>query len=516
MRIRFPALILLLTLVLSACGQPAAQPTPTPKPAPPAVKPITIALTTDATTLDPAYTTVSNENTLYYYLFDTLLCRAPDGKLELSLAESYKALDDKTWEFKLRKDVKYHNGEPFNAECVKFTFDRMLDPAEKCPSAGHYSTVKEVKVVDEYTVQIITGAPDPLIPARLKSLSIVPVKYVKEKGKAYFARNPIGTGAYVFKEWVKDSHITMEANPNYFKGVPQYPKVVFKPIPEYATRVSVLRTGEVDVITNIIPGQADTLAKEPNIVIHKSPTLRTMMLLMRPDLGPLKKKEVRQAINYAIDKESIVKNVLGGYAQVAKGQVLGPMYFGYNPNLQAYSYDLDKAKKLLSSAGYPNGFEIDLYTPAGRYTLDKEIAEAISAQLAKVGIKAKIQPFEWGLYSKLQQEKKFGHLNLFAFMQTTYDAEGILYSLFFKDQIWGVGPYWSNPEVDRLTLLARGTVDPKVREDSFQKALAIIREEAPVVFLHHMMEVYGVKKGIDFTPRPDEILDVFTAGLKKK
>jgi peptide/nickel transport system substrate-binding protein len=522
---------MLVALVTSACGPQAPAPAgksagsgsttegAASKAAPAAAgkSTVTIALTTDAVTLDPSFSTVSNEATIHYHLMDSLLARTPDGKLVPQLADSYRSLNETTWEFKLRTGVKFHNGEEMNAEAVKFSFDRLLNPEEKSPSRGKVSSIKEVKIVDPTTVQFITEQPDPLLPARLAHLAsyILPPKYIKEKGNEHFARNPVGTGPYVFKEWVKDDHITVEANPNYYRGAPKVKTIVFKPIPEYATRVSLLRTGEVDVITNVVPDEAEPLGKESGLSIHKTPTLRTMMLAFRPDLTPLDKKEVRQALNYAVDKESIVKNILGGYGEVAKGQVISPVYFGYNPNLEPYPYDPDKAKKLLADAGYPNGVEVEFYTPAGRYTLDKSIAEAVTAQLAKVGVTAKLQPLEWGVFAKLQQEKKFAHMNLFAFAQSTYDADGVIYQLFHSSQIWGVGPYWSTRELDGLAEQGRTTVDPKVREEAYHKAAAIIREEAPVLFMHHLVEIFAVRDGVDFTTRPDELLDVFSTGLGK-
>ncbi|MBI4277259.1 MAG: ABC transporter substrate-binding protein [Armatimonadetes bacterium] len=490
-------LLVLLTAALGVTGMSTAAPAKTEA---------VIVLTTDATTLDPARVTVTNDTLVSYYFFDYLLWRTADGKVQPYLAESYRAINDTTWEFKLRKNVKFHNGEPLNAEAVKFTFDRVLNPDNKIPGRGQIATIKEVKAVDEHTVHFITEKPDPVLAtARVFRQPIIPPRYFKEKGEQEFARNPVGTGPYIFREWVKDTRIVGEANPNYWGGVPRLRKITFRPIPEYATRVSLLRTGEVDIVPFVVPDQAAALARERGIKVSTTPTLRTMFLIMRPDMAPLDKKAVRQALNYAVDKESIVKNLLGGYAVVSKAQVVAPIFFGFNPNMRPYPFDLERAKKLLVEAGYRDGFELSFYTPAGRYTLDKEIAEVIVAQFAKVGVRAKLTPMEWGVFAKAQLDFKFAQLNLFAFAGP-YDAGEVYNSLFARGQPWGVGPYWTHPELERLLEVARTRVDPKVRTDAIHKAAAIIREEAPVLFMHHLVNIYAARDWVDFTPRPDDMI----------
>jgi peptide/nickel transport system substrate-binding protein len=473
---------------------------------------VTVALTTDATTLDPARPTVTNDTVIANYFYDYLLWRTVDGKLAPRLAESWRNVNETTWEVKLRRGVKFHNGEPLTADAVKFTYDRVLDPANKIPGRGQISTIQEVKVIDPLTVHFITKAPDPtLASATLFRQAIIPPQYFKQVGEAQFALKPNGTGPFVFKEWVKDGRIVAEANPNYWGGAPKVKRVTFRPIPEYATRVALLRTGEVDLIPAVVPDQAEAIGRDKGIRIVTTPTLRTMFLIMRPDRPPLDDKRVRQALNYAVNKESIVKNLLRGFGVVAKSQVVGPVFFGYNPDMKPYPFDQEKAKQLIAEAGYPNGFTIDLWTPAGRYTLDKEIAQVISAQLARVGVQARVTPFEWGVYAKAQLEKKLNSLNLFAFAGP-YDAAGIYHSLFVTNQPWGVGPYWSRPEIDRAVDRARSSLDSKVRQESLYRAAAMIREEAPVLFLHHLVEIYAVRDGVNFVARPDELVDLFSAG----
>lgn len=500
----------LVALALIAVGGLVFAPVALPAPAP-ARNQVVVALTTDAVTLDPALITSTNERILSFYFFDYLLARAQDGKLVPWLAESYKVLDPTTWEFKLRRGVRFHNGEPFTAEAVQFAFHWVLDPGNRIPGRGQLSTIKEVKIVDEYTVHFITHVPDPILPARMLRQPPYPPRYFRERGRDFFLRNPVGTGPYVFKEWVKDERIVAEANPQYWGPAPRIRTIVFRPIPEYSTRVSLLRTGEVDLITHVVPDQAAALARVPGIKVSSTPSLRTMYLALRPDLAPLDKKEVRQALNYAIDKDTIVKHLLNGFGVVAKGQIVSPVFFGYSPGLKPYPYDPQRAKELLSQAGHPNGIDLTFYTPTGRYTLDREIAETIVAQLAKVGIRVKLTPVEWGVYARYQQEAKFAHMNLLA-ATGLGDAPDSYASAFRTGEPWGVGLYWSHAEVDRLVLLGQSNMNPKTREQAAQKIAQIVREQAPVVFLHHMVEIYAVRDGIEFTPRPDDIVDLFGLG----
>jgi peptide/nickel transport system substrate-binding protein len=498
---------LAIVIVMAALvGLPPSVVTSAPAPA---VRPaVSIALTHDAVTLEPARLTSTNERIITYYFFDYLLSRSPEGKYGPWLVESWKRLGDTRWEFKLRKGVKFHNGEDLTAEAVQFTFHRVLDPANRIAGRGQIGTFKEFKVIDDLTFQLITHKPDPLVFHRLLRQPILPPKYFKERGEQYFSRNPVGTGPYVFKEWVKDSHITMEANPNYWAGPLPVKRVTFKPVPEYSTRVALLKTGEVDLITNVVPDQAESLGRERGITVISSPTLRGFFLILRPDVAPLNRREVRQAINYAIDKESIVRNILKGFGVVAAGQVLPQAYIGHNPDMKAYPFDQAKARQLLTEAGLPNGFDVELSSPIGQYTLGQEISEAVAQHLSRVGIRTKHLPMEYGVWARSQIEGKLTAMSFFGF-GATFDGGNNYDSLFTKGQPWGTGLYWSHPEIDKANESIRSLMSPKIREAAIRKVGEIVREEAPVAFLYNGVEIYAVRQGVPFKPRPDEQIHIW-------
>ncbi len=465
---------------------------------------LVVATTADAITLDPAFIDSTHERILSYYAFDYLLYRDALGKYGPWLADSYKQVNPTTWEFKLRKGVKFHDGTPFTAEDVKFTYERvMINP--KNPNQGELVTFEDITVVDPYTVRFITKQFDAGFFFRIMKQPIVPSKYIKEKGDSYFGRHPIGTGPFVWKEWVKDDHVLYEANPNYWRGAPSVKRITFKPIPEYSTRAALLRTGEVDFIDDVVPDQAAQLAKESGIRIYSGPTLRSYMVILNTHRPPLDKKAVRQALNYAVDKEGIVKNIFRGYGVVGHGQILGPAQFGYDPNLKAYPYDPDKAKQLLTEAGYPNGFEATLLTPSGQFTLDKEMSEAIAGQLSKVGIKVKVQPVEYSVYTAQQNQGKFPEMAMIAF-GASFEGGDALERAFASGEPFVSGLYWSNPEVDKLLKTYGSIVDRNAEEKALRKVEEIVRDDAPLIFLHYLVKIYAARDGVQFKPRPDLVV----------
>ena len=219
--------------------------------------------------MDPGF--LREAATIVDNIFDTLVLRDKEMKLVPGLAVSWKALDDVTWQFKLREGVKFHNGEPFNAQAVKFTIDRVLDPKAKAPTISYIRTIDHVTVVDDYTVNVVTKKPDPLVPTRMSRYPtyIVPPAYIAKVGKDAFAQKPVGTGPYKFGEWVRDDHITLLANQEYWRGAPVVKKVTWRPIPESASRVAALMAGEVDIIDTLPVDQIKILEKNPQTKVEQ-------------------------------------------------------------------------------------------------------------------------------------------------------------------------------------------------------------------------------------------------------
>ena len=277
-------------------------------------------------------------------VFETLLARAPDGSMTNQLAESYKMVSPKVWEFKIRKGVKFSNGDPLNAEAVKFSFERILDPKMKSRQYRYFKSIASVEAVDANTVRIHTKKPDPMLPPFLAIYGfIVPPKYYKKHDKKFLSRNPVGSGPFVLKKWRKGQEVVYEANPSAWRK-PRVKTAVVKFIPESTTRVSALISGDVDVIDNLPPGLSGRVnaGGKTRVIAKQSPRTNYILMVIKEG-APWMDVRVRRAMNLAINRESITKNVMMGFAKPV-AIIQGPASFGFNPELKPYPYDPAKAR----------------------------------------------------------------------------------------------------------------------------------------------------------------------------
>jgi peptide/nickel transport system substrate-binding protein len=482
------------TQAAPAAPKPADQPKPAEaaKPAAPAAATptgtLTIAQGADITSLDPQQTQGSAPRAMIAAMFDQLVTLDHDFKIAPWVATSWKAVDDKTWEFKLRNDVEFHNGEKLTAASVKWSIERFIAPETKNIYANTLTPIQSIESPDDYTVKITTKDPYPgLIEAMATYLYLSPPDTMKKMGDEYF-KKPVGSGPYKFVEWVAGDRLVQEAGQPHFSGEPRVKQVVWKTITEGAARVTALRTGAVDMITPVSPQEVSQVqGAGAQAVQAKAQGLMTLVL--NPSTPPLNDKRVRQALNYAVDKEQIIKVLLGGVGE----PISGPLTFaheGFDANLKTpYPYDPDKAKQLLTEAGFPNGFSIRFDTPSGRYLQDKQIAEAIAGQWRKIGIDAQVNPMEWGNFVKEAQQKTW---QLFLITQGSGGTQ-VLLSTCFSSKVKGL-PWlgYANPEVDEKIDKAGKTMDEKARIGLYREVVNTIRDDAPWVFLHQLYDIYGV------------------------
>src|SRR5215831_4868479 len=287
---------------------------------------VIIAQGVDPTTLDPMNHQETPAANLAVNIFDTLLERDADLKIAPLLAESYKNVSPTVWEFKLRKGIAFHNGEPVDAEAVKFSLERLVDPKLKLRGASPFAPLSHVEVVDALTVRIHTKSPWPILDTMMSvsQPAILPPKYYREKDGAFVGKNPVGSGPYKFVRWVKDDRIELAANEQYWRGAPKVKKLVFRPIPDDAVRVAALQNGEIDIAVNIPPHLANVIGNHPKLFLSTAPSVRTIQLLYYTHqydgqhklvgayAGPVADKRVRQAMTYAVDVDEIIKTVLDG------------------------------------------------------------------------------------------------------------------------------------------------------------------------------------------------------------
>lgn len=502
--------MIIALLFVAGCG-----PSPTAAPSAPAEEgpegEIIIAQGVDATTLDPNMHAETPTNNVNIQMYDSLLMRDAEGELFPGLAKSYENLDDNTWEFELREGVTFHNGEPFTAEAVKFTLDRILDPENSSPQFSHISAIEEVRVVDDFTVQIITSKPFPTLPSQLVARQIVPPEYTRENGADHLASNPVGTGPYKFVEWTRDERILLTANEDYWRGTPKIKDVVFRVIPESSTRIAELQTGSVDIIVNVPPHQADTLEGQEDTYVSRAPSTRVIFVgMVTTEDGPLADKRVRQALNYGVDVEAIIDNVLMGNGVPLQGQPVAEMSLGFNSDVDSYDYDPQRARELLAEAGYSDGLSLSMDSPSGRYLMDKEAAQAVAGQLEEIGVDIELNIQEWGVYVEKIMSRQLSGLFLLGWGNTTFDADATVYPFFRTGQTFC---YYEDPEMDEMLDLARETMDMELREERFNEVMAVLSEEAPWLYLHQQMDVYGVSSRLEWTARPDELIHAFEARI---
>jgi len=483
--------------------------------APAAKQEIVIVQGADPETLDPQATTTRSTLNVSGAICEPLVkvAFADSGASSVAgvLATSWKLLNDTTWQFKLRENVKFSNGEPFDANAVKYSMDRIMDASNKWPSLKYVANIDRVDVVDKSTVNMVTKAPAPLLPLDLTQVYMVPSKYTAEVGKQTFANKPIGTGPFKLVEWVKDDHVTLEQNPDYWGGKPKLTKVTFKPVPEASTRTAAIITHQADVVIPLQISDINQVQQSSGLKVEKSPTLRLMYVVLdQASNDIMKNTKVRQALNYAVDKDAIVEHIFQGYGKKLQGQGLTPEFYGFNPDLQAYPYDPAKAKQLLAEAGYPDGFSATMWSPRGRYPLDFETAQAVAGQLEKVGVKVTVKPLEWAVYIQDFSNKKLTPM-LFAAWGTYPDADP-MFDAFLKG---GVYSYADLPAFDKLVRDARSTMDEKKRQQMLQEAAKLQHDEALAIFLHQLVNIYAINDRVQgFKLLPNEAIELQDVYMK--
>ncbi len=501
---------LLLALPLSASAAPQGK--------------VVIAQGVDPTTLDTQNQSETPAGVIGSHIFDTLVERDQALKIVPALAaELPKLVAPTTWEVKLRKGVKFHNGEEFNAESAKFSLERVKQAGMRASS--NFRPIDRVEIVDPYTVRVHTTKPWPTFTTVMtfRQACMYPPKAYAGKDTAFISKNPIGTGPYRYVRWSKDEEIVVEANEQYWRGAPKIKTVVFKPIPDDAVRVAALQNGEVDVAVNIPPHLANIIANHPKLFLSTAPSIRTIQLMFVTHeydaqhklVGPAKTvvadKRVRQAIMSAIDADDIIKNVLDGKA-MRVATMLTPLHFGYDPGLKPVKQDLGRTRKLLAEAGFPNGVDLTLNSPQGRYVRDKEVAEAVTGQLTKAGIRTTLRTFEFVNYlNTMVYVHKAGPIWFIGWGTPTVDAETIYGPLFRTGS--NLGNY-HNPDLDGLVDEAQRTMDEKKRLEIYHRINKLWLEDAAAVPLYQQLDLYGASKRLVWKARSDELIKAYDMSVK--
>lgn len=507
---KFAVLFMSLTLLLAGCSGGGAEESEgsesnASNPVTDRGNEIVIGVTAEPQNWDPIDTFLLDWSTVATSVYEGLVDRSLDLELQPGLAESWEYLDDKTLQFKLREGVQFHNGEPFNAEAVKFTFDRLLGPeGQKGPQYSNYTSIESVEVVDEFTVNMKLKSPDPVLLTKLAGYGavIVPPKYVQENDDDHFNNNPVGTGPFKMTEYKRDQSIVLEKNEEYWKeGLPKLDKVSFKVIPEASTRLAELQTGKIDIMKRVEVAQADTIKDTGFLKLMEVGTPTVYSLRFDTAKKPVDDVRVRQAINYAIDKTAIIDEILGGYGMPIS-TFQSELSFGDNPDLEPYPYDPEKAKELLKEAGVAEGTALEVFIPGDDGNF-KEITQAVAFYLEEVGLKTNINSVDGTtLISDLIPSGDAGHMYRQGWGGWTLDFDNTAYLMYHEGEQWN--PSFKDAKVEELLQAQRNTVDQDEREAIFKELTEVLYELAPEVNLFQAVDLYAVNERVENFQPPHE------------
>jgi peptide/nickel transport system substrate-binding protein len=522
-------LVLISIFLLAACSMPAApkdsaksadtsnpgdsaKPADSVKPSDSTGKEITVATGSDPITLDPRKTWSGPGYSINSHVFEPLVFRTiTDGKVKLEgvLAEKFENTDPLTWKFTLKTGVKFHNGAPFNAEAVKFTIETILDPNFNSNLKTWLRDVDKVTTEGDSVVYIKTKTPTRGLVSSLVQVPIVEPGAVKSLGDA-FNTKPVGTGPYQVSKYTPNNEVLLERFKDYWGKPGVSDRVRFRIMPENAVRLAALQRGEVQIAETISPDKINTVKNDPNLDVSVTKTLRVDFLVLNLRKQWLSNVKFRQALSLAIDRKSLVDNVLGG-TTIPASSVSPPGTIGFNDSLQPYKFDLNQAKTLLKEVGY-DGAPIKMGAPIGRYAMDKQMGEAVAGMLKNAGINVQLETLEWSSYipKTLSGAYDFYFIGATDFtINPSKHWDGYFYS---KTSEGG----YNNPKVDALMEEAIQTIDDNKAAELYKQIQAIVYEENPTIPLYYEPQILGVSKGLTgFSPRLDEYVMVRDAEMKK-
>lgn len=482
-------------------------------------KTLVIGMDDDLATLDPGDFSHRQTEAMLRQIYEGLSTYTPDREIEYELAESIEPIDDVTYEIRLREGIRFHDGTPLTAEDVAFSINRLVKTGAMAGRTsqrrGLLGPTQEATADGQYTVHVKLDNPWPLFLRFLPWQMIVP----SSVGDEYITR-PVGTGPFVFEEWVRDSYFSVSQNEDYWGGRPNLDKVVFRVIGDESARVSALRAGEIDIAAMIPVHEIPALEKDPNIEVMSVMGTRSYFLELNVNKPPFDDIRVRRAMNYAIDIDTAIGVLYEGRATRIPF-ILSPQAFAYHDGLEFFDYDPGKARELLAEAGYPNGFEFELDVVDAH----RARAEIYQAMLSVAGIKAKIRTWPtknairdtWmQAKSKPSAEQRDAFLGDWG--NASLDPFDILIPKFHSDPS-GLGRAnysgYADPEVDRLLELTLSSASDEERMTAFKKAQEIIYESTPMVFEFVAHETYGVRKRVkNFRPSPDGRIHLLNVDLK--
>jgi peptide/nickel transport system substrate-binding protein len=494
---------------------------------PAAAQELRIGLKTEPSALDPQYHNLGPNNQIAQHLFDPLVAKDPQQLPVPALALSWRTVGDTVWEFKLRPGVTFHDGSPFTADDVVFTFERAAKvPNSPSPFTLITRQMTKLEIVDPLTLRISTANPAPLLPLDLSGLPILSRKAASgaaPEGKTTAELNRgdglVGTGPFKFVDWKRSAELVLARNDDYWGPKPAWTKVTFRPLTNAASRVAALLAGDVDLIEDPPTADLARLKKEPKLALAEAVSSRVIYIALdqfaEPSPGipdthgknPLKDGKVREALSLAIDRKGIVDKIMEGVGLPA-GDFLPSPAFGTSKETRPDRYDAATAKKLLAEAGYPNGFAIMLGTPNGRYINDLKIAQAVAAMWSRIGVKTEVDAAAPPVFFKNRDEYKYSAY-LAGWGADSGEMSNPLRALVATpNREKGMGGTnrgrYSNPAMDAKLEEAMRTVDDAKREALLQEASRLVIADHGLLPLHFELSVWAMRNGLTYAGRADQ------------
>ncbi len=469
---------------------------------------VTLAQGVDPESLDPATDTLITSVSVMMNIYDSLVWRDGDGNLIPGLAESWEFPSETQMVLQLREGVTFHNGEPFDADDVVFSYNRLFDKENPSPLLRSLQGfVDSVDKIDDFTIRVNMPAPRATVVPTLIRVPILPSETFAEIGAQAFGVNPVGTGPFKFVRWDANQQIVLARNDDYWRGRPDVGEFIVRIIPEDFARFASLKNGEVDIITNLTSERVQEIEGDPNLKWGGVHSARNMFVGMQTKEPPFDDLRVRQAMNYAVDVDALIEVLMGGHA-FSNASVCTQTLFGA-VEVEPFGYDPEKARMLLAEAGYPDGFETTMIGPVGRYTKDKEMQEAIAGMLSEVGVTVThVQP-EWAQFIQQWLAEEYpmyyigtGNQVLDCDQHLGYRIDGARYNR-----------YYNSAEIDALIVQEISEFDVEKRKAILADIQHRLRDDTPWIFLFDLEDLYGMTARVDWSPRSDEMVWAFDVSV---
>ena len=493
---------------------------------------LTIALATAPTSMDPLFQQLNPNHEVAIHIFDTLLQMNSTMQLKPGVAESWRPLADQyVWEFRMRRGVKFHDGTPFTAHDVLFSFRRAMNvpgaPSSYSRALAEVDLDKS-RVVDDHTLHVATKGPYPLLARRMAGMPIVNKSIGLEANPREFndGSKAIGTGPYKFERYLPADRVSFVANPAYWGPKPHWQRVVMRFITSGPTRVAALLSGDVDVIATVPPADVPGLERNPRVSMACGPAARVMYWTMdvsrdqalhitakdgKPIPNPLRDLRVRQALSMAIDRGGMVRTVLNGMA-IPTNQFTIEGFGGYNPNIAIPEYDLPRARRLLAEAGYPNGFKMTIHATNDRYLNDSQQAQAVAQMLARIGVEVSVELQPVANYFNKARAKEFTFA-MVSFGMGTGETSSIITPALLASSVNNYGG-WKNERFESVYQRAMQSVVPAEHDRLLQEATAIAMADVPIIPTHTEVSCWAGRANLNIEAQADQY--TFAESFRRK